>query len=338
MFMSLAYYLQKIHAHEPLSESEAAAACEILMRQDIGSPASGAYLMALSQRGETMEEMVGMALNMRKRTSALPIDVACCDILSCATIDSVAAVILGASLLLATAGIPISKLLTRANGVDADMWAIAASLGITPASSPAAAAAMLRANGFSLLDPADYIENLRSIRSHQESLSIPTIFDRLMALSHPVNLQSLLLGVAPVSAALPITQALRRLRVPRALILAAENGSCPFSHSNRMHLVELADGRITQDDIQPADFGLDMVVTETQTLPDSEKQAAWLRALIDGRDNPLKGPVIWTAALGLYTAGKVENLSVGIDKAKDILASGRIAGIVAIVSRGSRSV
>jgi len=328
--MSLSLYLQKIHAREPLSEPEAAAACEILMRQEIGTPAAGAYLMALAQRGETAEEMVGMALNMRKRTSQITSDKKCCDIISCGTKDSAASVVLGASLLLTTAGVAVAKLLTPAMGNVADIRSVAATLGVSAANGPQAAIEALESTIFSILDPADYIDLLRSVRAHQESIPVPTIFDRLMPLSHPADLQSILVGVSPASSAIPMAQAFRRLRIKRAVVLATPNGTCPFTYNGKIAKVELIDGKITETEIAPADFGFDFSAPENIAAADAEKQGAWLRAFIDGRDSPLKAPILWSTGLALYASGQVETLEAGFAKAKEALAGGHIGGVLAL--------
>ena len=335
--MALNFYLQKIYDNQPLTEAEAAAACEFLMQQELGTPIAGAFLMALAFRGETVEELVGMALNMRKHTTPLANTPTCCDIISGGTRDVAAGVVLGAALVMATAGVNVAKLLTPASVTGTtrlpDVRSVAAAIGLVPAGSPESSAAALTKASLTLIDPADYVENLRTIRGHQESLPIPTAFDRLMPLSHPVTLGSVLLGVGPIITAVPLAQALRRLRLPRALVLATQSGACPFSHTGPMDLVELSGGRITQDQIQAADFGFDLATTENIATADTEKQGAWLRALIDGRDSLLKNPVIWAGALGLYAAGAAETLPAAITKARETVTSGRMAGVLALASR-----
>jgi anthranilate phosphoribosyltransferase len=338
--MALNFYLQKVYDNQPLTEAEAAAACEMLMQQDIASPIAGAFLMALAMRGEMVEELVGMALNLRKHTTPLQHTApGVADIASCGTRDVSAGVQLGAALLMATAGVNMAKLLTPAAVTIttrlADLRAVATAIGLVPASSPESSATLLSKSALTLIDPADYMGNLRNIRAHQESLPIPTAFDRLLPLAHPATPQALLLGIGPINTAVPLAQALRRLRMPRALVLATQTGACPFTHNGKMDLVELSGGRISKDEIQPADFGIDLTASDAISTADAEKQGAWLRALIDGRDSPLKNPVIWTGALGLYAAGVSETLPAAFILARDTVANGRMAGVLALASRAA---
>ncbi|MGE3771146.1 MAG: hypothetical protein AB7G06_09380 [Bdellovibrionales bacterium] len=329
--MSLNFYLQKIHTGKALAESEAAAACEILMQQEMGTPSSGAFLMALAMRGETTEELVGMALNIHKRTTILPVSVPCSDILSCGTTNTSPAVILGAALTLATAGITIAKLLTS------DIRGIASGLGLQTAPGPEPAATNLAERGFALIDAADYTEMLRSIRAHQQSLPIPTVFERLIPLTHPVALKSMVVGVNPATAAMPLAQALRRLRTQRAVVLTTEDGTCPFAsfgaQAGKITLIDQSRATITQNEIQPADYGFDFSNSKVVASADSEKQVSWLRAMIDGRDTPLNQPIIWAAALGIYAASADIQLPDAIKKARDTVTEGQLAGVFALISR-----
>lgn len=338
--MSLNFYLQKIYQQAPLSESEAAAACEVLMQQEMGTPIAGAFLAALAMRGETTEELVGMAQNLRKRTAPLPAHDPAVDILSCGTTNSCAAVVLAASFLLATAGLKVTKYMTGSaafgQAVRANLREVAAGISLQPSVAIDAAVDALNESGYALLDPADMVEQLRALRGHQESLPLPTVFDRLFPLAHPAHLSGILIGLAPSQTAIAMAQACRRLRVPRAVVLAAEHGVCPFHHKDKITYVELDQGRITQDTVQAADFGIDLGDTAAIDDADVEKQVAWLRAFIDAKETPIHGAILWTSALGMLAAGRVGSIPEGLTLAKQTFAAGHMGGVVALITHGGR--
>lgn len=338
--MSLNYYLQKVYRHEPLSESEAAAACEILMQQETGTPVAGAFLTALAMRGETAEELVGMAQNMQKRTAHLSDKELTVDVLSCGTINSCAAVVMGASFLMATAGLKVAKYMTSAPSfglaVRPSLREIAAGVGLHPTNNIDAATTALSDSGFALLDPVVHLEQLRAIKGHQESLPLPTVFDRLFPLAHPARLAGLLIGVSPNHTAMAVAHAIRRLRLPRAVVLAAEHDACPFHHPDKIIFIELDQGRITQDTIQAVDFGIDLGDSAVIDDADNEKQTAWLRGFIDGKDTPINGAIMWTAALGMLAAGRVGSIPEGLTLAKQTINAGHLSGVVALITHTGR--
>lgn len=338
--MSLNFYLQKVYRQEPLSESEAAAACEVLMHQEMGTPIAGAFLTALAMRGETPEELVGMAQNLQKRTAHLKSREPAVDILSCGTVNSCAAVVLGASFLLSTAGLKVTKYMTGSASyglaIRPSLREVAAGVGLQPAPSIDAAEYSLTDAGFALLDPVAHVEQLRAIRVHQESLPLPTAFDRLFPLAHPAHLSGILIGVSPNHTAMALAQAIRRLRLPRAVVLAAEHDVCPFHHADRITFVELDQGRITQDTVRAIDFGIDFGDVSTIDDADIEKQVSWLRGFIDGRETPIHGAILWTSALGMLAAGRVGSIPEGLTLAKQTFNAGHISGVVALITHTGR--
>lgn len=340
--MSLNFYLQKVYRQQQLSESESAAACEVLMQQETGSPIAGAFLTALAMRGETAEELVGMAQNLQKRTTHLQNSEPAVDVLSCGTSNSCAAVVLGASFLIATAGLKLAKYMTSGASlgmtIRPSIREIAAGIGLLPAANADTAQHALDDAGFVLLDPVAHVEQLRAIKTHQESLPLPTVFDRLFPLAHPARLAGILIGVAPNSTAIALAQAIRRLRLPRAVVLAAAHAACPFHHADKITFVELDQGRITQDVIQAVDFGIELDNGALIDDADSEKQAAWLRSFVEGRDTPITNAIIWTAALGMLAAGRVGSIPEGLSLAKQTINAGHLSGVVALITHTGRKI
>lgn len=338
--MSLNFYLQKVYRQDPLSESEAAAACEVLMQQELGTPIAGAFLTALAMRGETTEELVGMAQNLQKRTTHLTTRESVTDILSCGTSNSCSAVVLGASFLMATAGLKVAKYMTSApthgQAVRPSLREVAAGLGLQPSVGQDAATEALNDSGYTLLDPANHVEQLRAVRAHQESLPLPTAFDRLFPLAHPAHLSGILLGVSPGSAAVTMAQAIRRLRLPRAVVVATDNGTCPFHHNEQITFVELDQGRITQDTIRAEDFGITLGDAANIDSAETEKQVAWLRAFVDGKETPIHNAILWTATLGMLAAGRVGSIPEGLTLAKQTFSAGHMGGVVALITHAGR--
>lgn len=326
--MSLNFYLQKIIAGGSLTESEAAASCEILLQQQSCTAPAGALLTALHVRGETPDEIVGFAQNLRKQIEPFTVDIAPLTEIASTVPTSLPAVTLGASMLLAAMGAKVTKLLLR--GRQAKETDLLPQLGLNNLPSADETARLLQTTGIGFINITQHMEKLRSLRAHQEALGIPHLLDWILPLAHPAKISSLLLGIERPQAVATVAQAMRRLRFDRGFVIASENGTCPFSAPGMLVVAELRNGRILQDSYQASDFGLTIPKDLASDLPANSPaaQVSWLRAFIDRRPSPLTDPIRWAASCGLVASGRAENIPEAIALVDQAITASRLASII----------
>lgn len=327
--MSLNFYLQKTIAGQSLSESEAAGACEILLQQQSSSAPAGALLTALHLRGETPDEIVGFAQNLRKQVDSVAVDVAPLTEIFSAVPSTLPVVTLGAALLVAGCGGRVAKLLVRSSQTkEIDLLP---QLGINNIPQPDETRRQLQGMGIGFINITQHFEKLRSLRAHQEALGIPHLFDWILPLAHPAKISSLLIAIERPQTVTALAQALRRLRFDRGFVIASAHGSCPFTAPGPLVAAELRNGRISQDEYSASDFGLDIPGDLQSDLPanSAAAQVGWFKAFVDQRPSPVTDSIRWTAACALVSAGRAENLPEAIDLADRAIKSNKISSLLA---------
>lgn len=322
--MSLNFYLQKIIDGNSLSESEAAGACEILLQQESSSAPAGALLTAMHMRGETQDEIVGFAQNLRKQIDPIALDVSPLTEITSAAPGAVSAITLGASLLVASAGGKVAKLLNRSSQLrEIDLLP---QLGINSVFSADETRRQLQTMGIGFINITQNFARLRSIRAHQEALGVSQLLDCILPLAHPAQISSLLLGLERPQSVTAVAQALRRLRFDRGFVIASINGKCPFSAPGNMVAAELKNGRISNDEYSAADFGLN--IPADLASASLATQVGWLKAFSDNRPSPITDAIRWTSMCAMVTAGRAESLPEALKLTDEAIKANKVSSLL----------
>jgi len=85
---------------------------------------------------------------------------------------------------------------------------------------------------------------------------------------------------------------------------------------------ELKDGKVTEYEIHPEDFGLAMASNRTFRVETPDQSRAMLLDVLDNREGPAKEIVVFNAGVALYAANVVNSMEDGINKARTALESG----------------
>jgi anthranilate phosphoribosyltransferase len=85
---------------------------------------------------------------------------------------------------------------------------------------------------------------------------------------------------------------------------------------------ELKDGRISEYEIHPEDFGLAMAATRNLRVADAQESRTVLLGVLDNEPGPARDIVLLNAGVALYTANLVDSIGAGISRAREVIASG----------------
>ncbi|MDR1661273.1 MAG: anthranilate phosphoribosyltransferase, partial [Azoarcus sp.] len=85
---------------------------------------------------------------------------------------------------------------------------------------------------------------------------------------------------------------------------------------------ELKDGKVTEYDIHPEDFGIAMAGTRNLKVETPEQSIEMMRAVLDDQPGPARDIVIFNAGVGLYAANVAASIADGIDRARAVIESG----------------
>lgn len=310
---------------ESLTGSEAAGSMEEIM-DGAATPAQiSALLVALRMKGETIEEITGLARVMRSR--ATPVELGEYDLVdTCGTggdrsgtfnISTAAAIVASA------AGVPIAKHGNRAMSSRCGSADVLEALGVQINLNAEQVAACVRHVGLGFMFAPLFHPAMKHAAPVRRELGTRTVFNILGPLTNPAGARSQLLGVADPSLAPKMAAVLQMLGARRALVVHGHGGLDELSITGPsvVYMVR-GSGPIERMDISPSDAGLSTAPMETIQGGTAEENAAIIRSVLSGSAGPQRDVVLLNAAAALYAAERVDSIHAGVVVAAEAIDSG----------------
>jgi anthranilate phosphoribosyltransferase len=316
-------------AGQHLSETEAAAAMEEIMT-GVATPSQlGAFLTALRLKGETVEELTGLARVMREKAVhvSLPSGIQAVD--TCGTGGDAAGtfnVSTAAGLVVAASGQPVAKHGNRAATSRSGSADVLEALGVKLELGPEQVARCIDEAGFGFMFAPAYHPAMRHVGPTRREIGIRTVFNILGPLTNPAGASYQVLGVADPSLLRLMGEVLLRLGCARALIVHGEDGVDELSLAapTRVCDVRGAEGRLEEYTVSPEEAGLSVRPREEVRGGDAAQNAALLRGLLAGEEAGAPTDMVaLNAGAALLVTNRAESLSDGVRQAREVLRSGR---------------
>lgn len=274
---------------------------------------TGALLMGLRVKGETADEITGAARVMREKVTAIRPMLAEDEPLvdTCGTGGDGAStfnVSTTAAFVVAGAGIKVAKHGNRSvssRSGSADVLEILEVRLDMPVEKIARAVEQAGI-GF-LFAPALHPAMKHAIGPRRE-LGIRTIFNLLGPLTNPAGADCQLLGVYDASLVRPLAEVLGRLGSRRAWVVHGSGGLDEISLLGPTKVAEWDNGKISEFEVTPSDFGLALCDADDISGGTPEKNARILMDILSGARGPRRDMVILNAAAAIMVAGKAESV------------------------------
>ncbi len=318
-----------------LGEDEAAAAMDEIM-SGIATPSQlGAFLTALRIKGETIDEITGLARAMRAHALhvTLPDGIAAVD--TCGTGGDGSGtfnVSTAAGLLVAAQGQPVAKHGNRAATSKCGSADVLEALGVKLDLGPEQVASCITKVGFGFMFAPAYHPAMRHVGPTRRELGIRTVFNILGPLTNPAGARYQVLGVADPKLLPLMAAALQRLGCERALVVYGEDGVDELSLGAPTRICELrgSEGDLREYTITPEELGLTQRTRDEVRAGvrggDAAHNATLLRALLAGEAEGVPAEMVaLNAGAALYVTGRAGSLADGVRQAQDGLRSGRAA-------------
>ncbi|HLF72413.1 MAG TPA: anthranilate phosphoribosyltransferase, partial [Dehalococcoidia bacterium] len=215
----------KVAAGNDLTEVEATEAMQELMTGEATPAQVGAFLTALRIKGESVDEIVGMARVMRDK--ALHVDVPGVLLDTCGTGGdgmNTFNVSTAAAFVCAGAGVRVAKHGNRAATSTSGAADVLEALGAKIELTPEQVAHCIEKSGVGFMFAQAFHPAMRFVAPVRREIGIRTIFNFLGPLTNPAGAQCQLLGVGDASVAPKVAAALGRLGTKRALVVHSEDG------------------------------------------------------------------------------------------------------------------
>ncbi|WCB94799.1 Anthranilate phosphoribosyltransferase [Baekduia alba] len=309
-----------------LSQDQAAAVLAEIMAGNGSESQIAAFLIALRTKGETVEEIAGLAATMR--ALATPVPTRRHDLLDTAGTGGgrhTFNVSTTAALVAAGAGCAVAKhgnrSATRASGSADVLEALGVRIDLTPED----VGACIDEVGFGFMFAPRHHAATRFVIPVRKELAVRTIFNFLGPLTNPAGARRQVVGVSDPDSIEALAGALARLGCDRALVVSSADGLDEMSTSAPTHVVEVNGDELHRYDVSPADVGLAEAPAAAITGGGPAANAEVTRAVFAGAQGPDTDLVLLNAGAAIYAAGRVEDLAAGVELARETIASGAAA-------------
>ena len=333
-------FIRTVAQNTDLTREESAAAMEGIMNGEWTPAQIAAYLTALSIKGETQEEIVGGAQVMRAKAYSeevkshplvAPVGSGG-DGLHTVNVSTLA------GLIAAGAGVCIAKHGNRAMTGQCGSADMLEGLGVELEISAADAIQGIDENGFGFLFAPVFHQSMRHAIGPRREIGIPSIFNYLGPLTNPVAPEAQLIGVNQEQNTQRFTEVLMSLGCRHSLAVYGKDGMDEITNTGETKVVEQKDGKITEFELKPEDFGLARVTLEALSMPDKETAIRTGQAILKGEaPGPHEDLVLLNAGATIYLGGKAESIADGLEIAGEALRSGAAQKVVEKVAAYTQS-
>ena len=316
--------IARVVAGENLTREQARLTMEQILAGEATSSQIAGLAVALRMKGETADEVAGMALAMRAlvppvHTKRAPLIDTCGtggDNAGTFNISTTVAIV-GAS-----CGVAVAKHGNRAGSSRAGSADVLESLGVGIDLTPVDAARSLDAIGITFLFAPNYHGALRHAVGPRRELGIRTMFNMLGPLTNPAGATRQLLGVYSDRLVRLIADVLRDLGSERAMVVHGRDGLDELTVFAKNHVAELRDGSVTEYEVDPAAYGLAHTDRSGVAGGSAHENAQRVHAVLAGEKGAGRDIVILNSAAALVVAGVAADLAAGIARARAAIDSG----------------
>jgi anthranilate phosphoribosyltransferase len=322
--------IDQVASGRDLTADEAAAVLREIMEGRVSETQSAAFLIALRTKGETVDEVAGLAATMREL--ALRVDLARPDLVDTAGTGGGAPsfnVSTTAALVAASAGATVAKHGNRSATGRCGSADVLEALGARIDLEPAAIAECIADVGFGFMFAPVHHQAMRYVVPVRRELAVRTIFNLLGPLTNPAGATRQVIGVADPAYLEIMAGALARLGSESALIVSSEDGLDELSVSAPTRVVELRDGRIDSFTLAPEEAGLERTPADSLAQGGPAENAELTRAVVGGEiEGVERSLVLLNAGAALYVGGAAGSIQAGVREADDAIASGAAAELL----------
>ena len=307
-----------------LAADEAAQVMEEIMQGEATPAQFGAFVTALRLKGETVNEIVGLARTMRARAVPVIIDGLVVD--TCGTGGDGSHtfnISTAAAFVAAGAGLKVAKHGNRAMSSQCGSADVLEALGVKIDLNAGQVQTCLQETGIGFMFAPAFHPAMKYAAAPRREIGIRTVFNILGPLTNPAGAKSQMLGIADASLAEKMASVLQQLDCHHAMVVHGEDGLDEITISGKTQVYELKDNRIESYTISPEELGLASASSDSLKGGSAQENAELLRNILSGASGPQRDVVLMNTAAVLLAGDKVESLREGVELAQKTIDSGQ---------------
>ena len=222
----------------------------------------------------------------------------------------------------AAAGAKVSKHGGRSVSSKSGSADVLESLGININLPPAAIAKCIADIGLGFMFAPNHHPAMKNVAPIRKELGMKTMFNILGPLTNPASAPNILMGVFHADLVGIQVRALQRLGAEHAVVVYGKDGMDEVSTGAATLVGELKNGVVTEYEIHPEDFGIQMVSNRALRVETAEDSKAMLMGVLDNQAGPARDIVMLNAGAALYSANVSNSIQDGVLLAKSAIESG----------------
>ncbi len=326
--------LSRLSRRESLTEEEAEGVLGSVLAGEATPAQVGAFLTLLHAKGETTEEVTGLARAMVEAAVPLALPVgpdAVVDLVGTGgdRLSSINVTTL-ASLVVAGAGVAVCKHGGRSASSSVGSADVLEALGVAIEVGPVGVARCVAEAGIGFCFAQRFHPAMRYVAPVRRELGVPTIFNFLGPLTNPARTRYQLVGVNDPAMARIMATVLGTTGSRRAMIIHADDGLDELSVTSPSTVLELTgDGagayELSEWRVDATSLGLARATMDDLRGGDAAFNARAIRDVLAGAHGANRDIAVLNAAAALLVIGRVDDLSAGVELAADSLDGGHAA-------------
>ena len=318
-------YIAKVVDGKDLTEEEARAAMKIMLEGEATQAQIASFLTALRMKGETLEELVGLASVLRDKAETISPDVEnYVDLVGtggdCTYTFNVSTT---AAFVVAAAGLPVAKHGNRSISSKSGAGDVLEALGVNIMAEPELVQKCVEKVGIGFMFAQLFNKSMKYVGQARKEMGIRTVFNILGPLSNPAGANMQVMGVYDEKLVEPLARVLSNLGVKNAMVVYGQDCLDEISMSARTSVCEIKDGKFRSYEIEPEQFGFKKCDKEELVGGTPEENAKITLSILNGEKGPRREAVLMNAGAAFYVAGKADTLEDAVKLAAEIIDSGK---------------
>jgi anthranilate phosphoribosyltransferase len=330
--------LAHLSRREPLSASEAEHTMQVVAAGEATPAQVGAFLALLHAKGETAEEVTGLARAMVDAAVPCPLD----DEAAETAVDLVGTggdrlasinVTTLAAFITAGCGVPVCKHGNRAASSSVGTADVLEALGVAIEIGPGGVARCVTDAGMGFCFAQRFHPSMRFVGPVRKELGVPTVFNFLGPLTNPARTRRQLVGVSDPAMGPIMAGVFGATGSRHTLIVHADDGLDELSVTSPSDVLEVCgDGsgafEVTEWRVDPASLGFPPATMADLRGGNAAFNAGVIRSVLEGEAGARRDIGILNAAAALLAADRVGDLESGLALAAESVDSGRAVAVL----------
>jgi len=318
-------YIEPLLKGESLSLEKSERLLDIIFEGDVSEAEISAFLTAMRIKGTTSVELAGLAKSLRQHAVRVKVDI---DNLvdTCGTgggIVKTSNISTAAAIVAAGAGVYVAKHGNRGITSSCGSADVLEQLGVKIDAGAEIVAECIKQAHIGFMFAPKFHPAMKYVQPIRKKLGFRTVFNLLGPLANPAGAQCQVLGVGDENLMERMAEALKLLGTKYAMVVHSE-GLDEISTAAITKIVELKEGEISNEELNPEDLGIAPADIEQLKVTDAKTSAKVLMKILSGKERgPRKDIVILNAAAAIIVGGLADDFKSAIRMAENSVNSGK---------------